>query len=75
MIGLGHYTATNGQNFDLRYIPETKNAVAIGPIPGPQSSGGPVGEYVNLYNVSPDEWVEKIKQAIEQEIAEKPSGA
>ncbi len=64
-----------GHNFDLRYISETKNADAMGPILVPQYSSGQIGVYVNLYNVSPDEWVEKIKQAIEQEIAEKPSGA
>ena len=76
MIKMGHYTATNGQTFDIEYIPEEENAFAIGPLPGYQGNGvGSRGEYANVFNVSPGEAREKIIQKIEQKIAEKTNGA
>jgi hypothetical protein len=76
MIKIGLYTASNGQTFDIEYIPEEKNAFAIGPLPEPQGNGvGSRGVYANVFNVSQEEAREMIIQEIEQKVAEKTSEA
>ena len=66
------YTASNGETFDIKFIPEGRIAYAIGPLPQHPDDdvGSHVDEYVSVYAASEEQAQDRVIKAIEEKIVE-----